>query len=170
MARWWTWGRWTWGRQGASRCVYGHRDIDLWRLRLDHSPMVRATLPWMNFSPAPRSQVVLGNALVPATPLRPGASKASVRHPQAPSATPKGVNLSAQGWRSSAYPGFIEKKWPNPEGVESGLSRKRDATPSGLASLGAIPRVGAAAEPARQPWAELSQPFQGCPNRAWGPA
>jgi len=119
----------------------------------------------MNVSPALRSQTPFGNALVPATPLRLSASKASVRRTQAPSATPQGLNHSAQGWRSSAYPGFIEKKRPNPERVESSFSRKRDATPSGLASLVALPRVGAAAEPARQPWAELSQRFQRCPSQ-----
>jgi hypothetical protein len=116
----------------------------------------------MNFSPAPRSQTPFGNAHVPATLLRPSASMKSAGNPRAPSATPKGLNILAQGWRTSAYPGFIEKSQPNPERVASRFSWKRYSTPSGLASLvGAFPRVGALT---RQPWAKLSQPFQGCPS------
>ncbi len=121
---------------------------------------MKASLPLSVLSTVPRSQVALGNALVPATLLRPSASNTSARRAQAPSATPKGLNHSAQGWRSSAYPGSIEKNRPNPERVESKLQSAPAATPSGLASFFHLFRVAAA----RQPFALFIATFSRLPE------
>ena len=64
----------------------------------------------------------------------------------ASAAIPKGLNHIAQGWRSSAYPGFSEAK-ANPEGVVSPASGNRYSTLSGLASSGVLPRVCLLANP-----------------------
>ena len=74
------------------------------------------------------------------------------------SSTPTGLDNSAQGWRTSAYPGSV-KIGANPVRVESRThgSHDHDPTPTGLGRFSFLPRVARSS----QPWAELSQPFQG---------
>src|ERR1700753_666651 len=57
-------------------------------------------------------------------------------------ATPSGLDLSAQGWRSSAYPGFFSQGVPTLKGLHR-FRRTLDSTPSGLSGFFCEPRVGA---------------------------
>ena len=142
--------------------------VSIWRPVAGFGQIVCAERLQMSLAlPFPRSQVALGNALVGEAALPPAVVAAvydrRAAEPPA-SATPTGLHLIAQGWRSSAYPGYVAHA-AYPERVESisrNHSRAHDPTPTGLGRLAGLPRVGAS----RQPFALLSQPFQGCPEAA----